>query len=409
MEINTNILDTIDTRELGRELQAARKSRGMTQEEAAKVINAARTTLTAIEKGERRIKANELIMLAQTYGRQISDFVRPRPSLELTSIRLRGPAFLSEGDQQQLEQSVELLRQYAMDYLELEQIVGAPLTRKYPAEYATANTSAQQAAESIAIQERNRLGLGDGPIPMLRDILEQDVGIRVFYLPFQPSTVSALYFYVEPLGACIGVNAQHAEERRRWSLARDYGHFLVARQKSHGSFLSVYQRVPEEERLVDAFAMYFLMPTSSIIRRVNDVKQAAGKFMLADLMVLAHYYGVSAEAFTRRLEGMKILPAGVWEYHNERGLSVRETRQELELDYIPSRDHPLPMRYQLLAVNAFRDAKITEGQLARFLHVDRLEARRIVETLQEQLPYMTNATRESDDILPGKNVQEMLD
>ena len=27
---------------------------------------------------------------------------------------------------------------------------------------------------------------------------------------------------------------------------------------------------------------------------------------------------------------------------------------------------------------------------------------RIVETLQEQLPYMTNATRESDDILPGK-------
>jgi Zn-dependent peptidase ImmA (M78 family)/DNA-binding XRE family transcriptional regulator len=407
--MSTNILETMDTRELGKELQAARKSRGMTQEDAAKVINVTRTTVTAIEKGERRIKANELIRLAQAYGRQISDFVRPRPGLDLASIRLRGPAFLSESDQQQLEQSVEQLRDYARDYLELEQIMDAPLPRKYPSEYTVANTPAQQAAESIAIQERNRLGLGDGPIPMLRDVLEQDVGIRIFYIPLLPSSVSAMFFYVEPLGACIGVNAQHPEERRRWSLAHDYGHFLVARQKPHVSFLPVYQRVPEEERLVDAFAMYFLMPTSSIIRRVNDVKQATGKFTLADLMILAHYYGVSAEALTRRLEGMKLLSTGVWEHLKERGLRVHEARQQLELEQIPSHDHPLPMRYQHLAVNAFRDAKITEGQLVRFLHVDRLEARRNVETLQEQLPYVTNSSLESDDIMRSANAQELTD
>jgi DNA-binding XRE family transcriptional regulator len=39
--MNTNILDTIDMRELGRELQQARTKRGLTQEDAAKIIDVA--------------------------------------------------------------------------------------------------------------------------------------------------------------------------------------------------------------------------------------------------------------------------------------------------------------------------------------------------------------------------------
>jgi DNA-binding XRE family transcriptional regulator len=48
--MNKNILDTIDMRVLGKELQHARTKRELTQEEAAKVIDVARTTLTAIRK-----------------------------------------------------------------------------------------------------------------------------------------------------------------------------------------------------------------------------------------------------------------------------------------------------------------------------------------------------------------------
>src|SRR5256885_1608313 len=68
--MDTNFLDIIDMRELGKELQQARFKRGLTQEEAAKFIDVARTTITAIEKGERRIKAEELIKLAYAYGRE---------------------------------------------------------------------------------------------------------------------------------------------------------------------------------------------------------------------------------------------------------------------------------------------------------------------------------------------------
>ena len=54
----------------------------------------------------------------------------------------------------------------------------APLPRNYPQEYDVTNMPIEAAAESIAIAERQRLGLGDSPVPMLRNILEQSVGIR---------------------------------------------------------------------------------------------------------------------------------------------------------------------------------------------------------------------------------------
>src|SRR5260221_1748720 len=89
--MTTNILDTIDMRELGKELQQARIKRGLTQEDAAKVIDVARTTITALEKGERRIKAGELIKLAQAFGRHVSDLVRPSPKIEPFQVQFRGP------------------------------------------------------------------------------------------------------------------------------------------------------------------------------------------------------------------------------------------------------------------------------------------------------------------------------
>ena len=44
-------------------------------------------------------------------------------------------------------------------------------------------------------------------------------------------------------------------------------------------------------------------------------------------------------------------------------------------------DHVLPMRYLYLATEAYQRADLSEGQFARFLRMDRLEARRIAHEL----------------------------
>src|SRR5437879_5217755 len=66
----------IDPRLLGARLQEARKARRMTQQQAAENLGMARTTIVAIEKGERQVQDAELVQLARLYGREVNDLLR---------------------------------------------------------------------------------------------------------------------------------------------------------------------------------------------------------------------------------------------------------------------------------------------------------------------------------------------
>ena len=217
----------------------------------------------------------------------------------------------------------------------------------------------------------------------MRDILEQEVGLRIFYLPLSPSRFSAIYLYDHQLGGCIALNSNHPEERCRWSLAHDYAHFLVNRYRQRLFFEERYQRLPVSEQFADDFALYFLMPTSGITRRFNDIRANNGKITAASLCILANYYAVSLDALTNRLEDMRLVPTGTWDKLKERGFKVRDAQRQLGLKAIPGKEDKLPMRYEYLALDAFNEGLISEGQLARFLDVDRLEARRIVQKLYD--------------------------
>ena len=391
----TPILDAIDLRKLGELLQQARKRSGMTQADAAQVIEASRTTIVAIEQGERRLKPNELIKLARAYGRTVSDFVSPSPIVEPFEVQFRGIYQRHEPEEAQISPIIQQWEERCRNYLELEQLMDASLPQNYPQEYEVTTMPIESAAESLALSERQRLGLGDGPIPLLRDVLEQSVGLRIFYLGM-PSKYSGVYSYDEQLGGCVAINANHPEERRRWSLAHEYLHFLVHRRKPVIDYEEQYQRKPESERLADTFPDYFLMPTSGLLKRFNDMYQAHGKFTPTNLFTLAHYYGVSITALINRLEAIKLLPSGTGERLRDRGLKVRKIQQELVLEDIPQRINMAPVHYQHLAIEALDQGLITEGRFADVLNVDRLEARRIAELLREHSSGIVEKTTRLD-------------
>lgn len=380
--MTTNILDNVDLHRLGELLQQARKKCSMTQADAAKVINAARTTIVAIEKGERRLKPSELIKLARAYGRAVSDFVQPSPIVEPFEVQFRAAYQRSEQEEARINPIIRRLEELCRNYLELEKIMDAPLPRNYPQEYDVINMPIEAAAESIAIAERQRLGLGDGPIPLLRDILEQSVGIRIFYLKM-PARYSEIYSYDQQLGGCMAINLDHYEERRRWSMAHGYLHFLAHRRKPIVDFEGQYKRIPKSEQLAEAFPKYFLMPTSGLLKRFNDMYRTHSKFTPTNLFTLAHSYGVSIEALVYRLEEMGLLPSGTWDRLRDRGLKVRKVQQELGLKEIQQRIDIVPIHYQHLAIEALDQGLITEGRFANFLGVDRLEARCIAKALRE--------------------------
>src|SRR5258708_3092638 len=90
------------------------------------------------------------------------------------------------------------------------------------------------------------------------------------------------------------------------------------------------------------------------------------------------------EALSVGPEGMNVVATGMGGGLQSRGLMVGELRLLLNQGDIPARTQPFPMRYQYLALEALTRGLISEGRFARLLNVDRLEASRIAQELQDQ-------------------------
>lgn len=394
--MSTNATPTSDPRELGARLREARKAAGLTQERAAEQLEIARTTLIAIEKGERRVHPPELVQFAALYRRSVNELLRPGKPVSPFAVQLRATLSNDESIAHAIEEPTWLFQQLCEDYFELERLCRAPLSRNYPAERSSPGAPPELAGEDLAMRERLRLGLGDGPIPNLRLLLEQDVGLRVFYLDL-PSDIAAMFSFDPQLGGCIAVNARHPYERRRQSLAHEYAHFLSSRHRAEVTILRRYRRYPDHERLANSFARSFLIPADGVSRRVNEAKATkAGRFTYADICTLAYYYGVSIEAFTKRLEDLKLVSAGAWEKLKASNFKANEARALLGIAAPPAIDDMLPPRYRFLALEGYRHGVLSESQLAQFLRVDRMEARRIVDELSPPLSDEGAGKRASD-------------
>ena len=379
--MDKDALHSIDPKDLGQRLRDGRKARGLTQQDAADHLGVARTTITAIEQGQRRIRPVELIDLASYYGRSVSEFLRRSAPLPAFVVQLRAALAPHNSVEPELRPYISEFQRLCEDYLELERVRGAPLSRRYPPPYAMSRTAPEDVAEDVATAERNRLGLGDGPLLNLREVLENDVGLRIFYMEL-PSPVAAMFAYTEHLGGCVAVNRKHPEERRRMSLAHDYGHFLTARYVPQVSLLGRYHRHPKQERFADTFAWAFLMPAAGLRRRYHELHRSRdGRVTPADLCILAHYYFTSLEALTRRLEDLRLVRLGTWDRLQDRGFRVREAQAILQLPQHRASDSALPTRYLYLATEAFERGDLSEGQYARLLRADRLEARQLAAEL----------------------------
>jgi Zn-dependent peptidase ImmA (M78 family)/DNA-binding XRE family transcriptional regulator len=364
-------------------LRAARKQRGLTQEDVAERLDIARTTVVAIEKGERPLSADELVKMGALYGVPVNELLRTIPPPADFTIEFR-VADRKRSVANQLEQAAALLQELADDYVELEKITGA---RVDPASYPRAVAPAGKPdhfAQVLAADERNRLGLGDAPVLKLRELLDSDVGIRSFFLSL-PSAVAGLYIYSDLHGPCVAVNADHPNERQRWSLAHEYAHFLISRARAEVTLLQGYARVPAKERIADEFAKAFLIPPSRLSRRFHEMQRARDRIVPADVLLLASYFEVSFQAITLALEDARLLPSGTLERLSSAGFQPEKGREILDLGITEPDRRLLPPRYERLSVEAYWAGDLSEGELAAFLHTDRVSARRRVRELSRGL------------------------
>jgi Zn-dependent peptidase ImmA (M78 family)/DNA-binding XRE family transcriptional regulator len=380
---------------VGQRLAQARKGRGLTQAEAAAQLGCSRPTFIAIEKGTRLAKSTEIATLAALYGKSVHEIVRPgRPTASL-EVQLRAKVDSAKGPPAEHADAIQVLQSFAEDYRELECIGSQEQRAEYPPEArVTSGARLKDLAEDIAIRSRRWLHLGDGPLDGLREVFEESAGLRIFYWDI-PSFVAGIYSTSAELGCCMLVNRQHPPQRRRFTLAHEYAHFLCDRDKPGIDYLSHGQRVPLSERFADAFAASFLMPETAIRRRFLAVVDSCGDFQVADLCRTSAAFGVSVQAMALRLEQLRLLPKGTWDILNDQGFRASEARRSLGLQ--PDEQGtpaPYPTRYKYLCVKAYMEGKISEGLLSRFLRTDRVSAREIVDQCRTT-PWLQGGSRQT--------------
>lgn len=381
--MEAHILDTIDPQLLGNRIAESRRARRLTQQQVADALNLSRSTIIAMEKGDRRPKARELVALAKLFGRPVDDFVANdslagEPSFSVL-LRQSGNSANPEKAAKRA-QDIETFERFCRWYVELEEMLGSPLPQRYPEPYSIEGTPPERAAAEVANSERNRLGLGDGPVNNLMDLLETDVGLRIFAFSMKDSSITGMFVHTDHFGSCIAVNASHPEARRRWSVAHAYAHFLTGRQHAEILELKSRQRISREERFADAFASNFLIPASGLMRRFEAIRRSKpGKSVTpTDVLTLTSLYGVSLQAMVMRLENLKLLSPGARDQMEQVDVSYERSCETPLRSDEPSAPKKLTTRYTTLTVEAFEEGLLTEGQLAERLGTDRLGARAVV-------------------------------
>jgi Zn-dependent peptidase ImmA (M78 family)/DNA-binding XRE family transcriptional regulator len=365
-------------------LREARENAKITQATAALALNVARTTLVAMEQGQRRARVDELQKLAALYGTSLNELLRQ----DSAKVDLR-PRFRKIGEQsEQVEVAILLLNNLVQAEVELENLLGVTRARLDPPERPLLPGNVALQAEQDAWELRQWLGLGLAPIRDIVSLLELQLGARVYVRRLDPK-ISGLYAFDDVAGACILLNAAHPRDRRSQTGGHELGHFISTRRAPD----ALHAGTPEstrEERYANIFGRCLLTPARAVMAKFQEVTAGASKLTRRHIILLAHFFGVSREAMVRRLEELGLTKPGTWEWFDHQGgISDAQAGQVLG-DLIPQDDaktdarRQISMRMSLMASEAWRQSLLSEGQLARLLQIDRVDARVLIDEFEAE-------------------------
>ena len=374
--------EQISAEVIGERLRVARETAKLKQADVAEALKLARTTVVAIESGQRRARMDEIRKLAKLYGTSINALLRR----EAVHANL-APQFrkLLDKTDAGTEAAAKLLSELAEAEVELENLLGVKRARNYPPERPLLPGDVKVQAEHDANELRQWLGIGSSPISDIIYLLEFELGIRVYVRRFD-GKISGLFAYDEALGACMLLNANHPRERRTQTAAHETAHFISTRRRPE--ILDEHQSNSREERYANAFARAFLTPARAVKQQFSEVTAGAARLTRRHVIILANTFGVSREAMVRRLEELGLTKEGTWEWFQLNG-SITEDHVQQVLGELNVRDahkadadRPTTLRLTSLAEEAWRQGLLSEGQLSKMLHLDRVELRKLLDGLE---------------------------
>lgn len=279
---------------IGSRIKALREKRGQSQDEIARLFGFKdRQTLSAIETGERKVSAEELLRAVQLFGVQLDYFTDP---------------FLLAGEGRfswrQSGTRLTALADYEIDagrlvaaFRELGPQVGrdAPLFRR-----SLGLSKHSRLDEAAAAGERfaRELRLGEAPSARLPEVMERELGILVLMVdPIEGVSGAACRL---PELDVVLINRREPAGRRHFDLAHELFHLFTWDAMPPEHVEDVATSRTRVEQLADSFASAVLMP-APVLDRFGDWSALKDDGLIARLNTAADALRVTSSALRWRL------------------------------------------------------------------------------------------------------------
>jgi len=346
-------------RRLGQRIRVARTALSITQQELARdAALPAPQVVSQIEKGEREVKAWELVNIARVLRVDIATLLQDQePAPRAVVLWREGPVEEREIREAEFVQACE---RYAL----LERLCGQCVASELPSWPDEPARLTFERASAMADLAREQLGLGSRPSSALQGVLEERYGVKIWCRPL--GTHGSAACTRDATGPAILINADEVPWRRNFSVAHELFHLLTWERSARGRRDSG-ERLPERvEQVANTFASALLLP-ESVLRPAVERRIHEQRLGMPDIVELAREFDVSADALLWRLRNLGILSAETVE-------SIRNSEAFRALDRSSRPAHwarppDLPERYVRLGFTAYLKGSLSRARLAEFLGV----------------------------------------
>lgn len=288
---------------IAQRLKALREEKKLSQDDLARLFGFKdRQTVSAIETGERRLSADELLVAVQLLGASLEYFTDP--------FRLVGEGHFNWRQSGVPAQVLGAYERVAGQLIAAFRTLGTEIGEKPPLERRslrlTRNSRFEEAAEAgdRFAAEHN---LGEVPAQRLIEVMERDLDILVLMVTPSHAGVSGAACRLPDLEVVL-INRDEVPGRRHFDLAHELFHILTweAMPPVHVEDVTETGGANRVEQLANAFASALLMP-ARIVDPAADWRTLRGDTLITQLNETADRLEVTATALLWRLVSLGLL------------------------------------------------------------------------------------------------------
>jgi len=352
---------------LDKRIMAARQAAGFSITESAQKLGFKNyQTLSAIEKGARKINAHELVMMARLYGRTLDYFLESDVAPDPVPLWRK----TTKTDINQIQRQ---FLSFLESYSNLEHLLGLKrrwkdVQKNYDRDDFSVNGFEQ--ADKLGSDIHNFLDLGSRPSLNLLNVLENKLRFKILHLSLGDG-VSGASVVDNILGVGILINAKDAPWRRNFDLAHELFHIVTWNVFSPEEIGNGTTKT-RPEQYADIFASSLLLPETHLLDALKETA-TDNEIRFVDIIELAKDFGVSSEAILWRLVNLDRLKKSqvqkILDDPDFRDVD-RTRRRSLYSEGKPSK---FPSRFISLACRCMLEGKISRGTFAEYLEIDRAE------------------------------------